>query len=150
MDKPGYKSNRRHTRQYGLTDRSSPKASGLVATIIYLSLLLCVLISVLLFTNGPFTIGGVPTPIIMSFLQDETARDAFFQGDNKKLHARLQAMGIEEKVKAFYRPQIHDEAKLDQHIHQILYDRTGYVGIDYQVNSEGILVLKQRLLGSRE
>lgn len=143
MGKPGYKSNRKHTRQYG-SDRSSPKASGLVATIIYLSLLLCVLISVLLFTNGPFTIGGVPTPIIMSFLQDETARDAFFESDNKKLHDRLQAMGIEERVKAFYRPQIPDEAKLDQHIHQILYDRTGYVGIAYKVNSEGILVLKQR------
>ena len=149
MGKPGYKSNRRHTRQYGLTDRSSRKASGLVATIIYLSLLLCVLISVLLFTNGPFTFGGVPTPIIMSFLQDETARDAFFQGDNKKLHDRLQAMGIEERVKAFYRHQLRDEAKLDQHIHQILYDRTGYVGIAYKVNSEGILVLKQRSLGSK-
>jgi hypothetical protein len=53
-------------------------------------------------------------------------------------------MGVEEKIKSFYRPKIRDEAKLDQYIHQILYDRTGYVGEAYQVNSEGVLVLKKR------
>jgi hypothetical protein len=50
-------------------------------------------------------------------------------------------MGIEEKMKDYYRPQISDEGVLDQHIHQILYDRTGYVGEAYQVNG-GVLVLK--------
>ena len=45
-------------------------------------------------------------------------------------------------MKNFYRPQIPDEAKLDQHIHQILYERTGYVGEQYRVNAQGFLVLK--------
>ena len=105
-------------------------------------MLLNVWLGVVLLTKGPLTIGGVPIPIIISFLQDETARDAYFQGDNKKLHDRLQAMGIEERIKAFYRPQIRDEVKLDQYIHQLMYDRTGYVGASYQVNSQGVLVLK--------
>jgi len=107
-------------------------------------LLLCGWIWFVLLTEGQFTIGGVPVPIIRSFFQDETARNAYFAGDNKKLHARLQAMGVEDKIKSFYRPKIRDEAKLDQYIHQILYDRTGYVGEAYQVNSEGVLVLKKR------
>ncbi|NER25996.1 MAG: hypothetical protein F6J96_35965, partial [Symploca sp. SIO1C2] len=47
------------------------------------------------------------------------------------------------RIKAFYRPRIQDETQLDQHIHQILYDRVGYVGDAYQVNSEGVLVLKE-------
>ncbi len=111
--------------------------------IVYLCLLLNVGIGVVLLANRYLAIGGVPTPIIISFLQDETARNAYFQGDREKLHARLEEMGTEEEIKAFYRPQIPDEAKLDQHIHQIMYDRTGYVGEAYQVNSQGVLVLKQ-------
>lgn len=134
---------RRRSNRYGHSEnRSSPKVSVLVATIIYLSLLFCVWAWVVLLTNGQMTIGGVPTPVIISFLNDETARNAYFQGDREELHARLQEMGVEERVKAFYRPQFPDEAKLDQHIHQILYERTGYVGQAYQVNSEGVLVLK--------
>ena len=97
----------------------------------------------MLLTKGYLAIGGVPTPIIMSFLQDETARNAYFQGDGKKFHARLQEMGIEDKIKAYYRPQIPNEAKLDQYTHQILYDRTGYLGENYRVN-QGILVLKKK------
>ena len=124
-------------------NRSSPKASVLVTTTIYLSLIFCVWAWVVLFTNGQMTIGGVPAPIIVSFLNDSKARNAYFKGDREELHARLQEMDVEERVKAFYRPQIPDEAKLDQHIHQILYERTGYVGQAYRVNSEGVLVLKQ-------
>ena len=93
-------------------------------------------------TKGDLIIGGVPVSIVMSFLQDETARNAYFQGDSKKLRDRLQEMGVEEKIKAFYRRQIPDEAKLDQHIHQLLYERTGYVGDGYWVNPQGILILK--------
>lgn len=80
--------------------------------------------------------------IIREFLADEKARDAYFAGNKKALHDRLEQMGIEEDIKAYYRPQIPDEAKLDQHIHQILYERTGYVGRSYKVNSQGVLILK--------
>lgn len=142
MDRPVFESRKARPNRYGSTYRSSRKAPLLVATIIYLNLLLCVGIWAVLLTNGFLTIGGVPTPIILSFLQDETARNAYFQGDSQKLHDRLQGMGIEDRIKAFYRPQIRDEAELDQHIHQIMYDRTGYVGNSYRVNSQGVLVLK--------
>lgn len=143
MDRPVFESRRTRPNRHGSTYRSTRKASLLVATIIYLNLLLCVGIWAVLLTNGFLTIGGVPTPIIVSFLQDETARNAYFQRDNQKLHARLQQMGIEDRIKAFYRPQIRDEAELDQYIHQILYDRSGYVGSAYRLNSQGVLVLKQ-------
>lgn len=142
MDRPVFQSRRTQPSRYGSTNRSSRKAPLLVATVIYFNLLLCVGIWAVLLTNGYLTIGGVPTPIIVSFLQDETARNAYFQGDSQKLHDRLQHLGIEDRIKAFYRPEIRDEAILDQHIHQILYDRTGYVGSAYRVNSQGVLVLK--------
>lgn len=96
----------------------------------------------MLLASRHLAIGGVPIPIITKFLNDETARDAYFRGDSRKLHERLQAMGVEAQIKAFYQPQFHNEVELDQNIHQILYDRTGYVGKAYQVN-EGILTLKE-------
>lgn len=133
MGRPDFKS-RRIPSRCGFTYRSFK-----VFVLVFLSAWL----GVGLVTNGHFTIGGVPTPIVMSFLQDETARNAYFQGDRKKLHARLQSMGVEERVKAFYRPQISDEVKLDQYIHQILYERTGYVGDAYRLN-QGVLVLKKK------
>lgn len=64
-------------------------------------------------------------------------------GDNKQLHSRLEILGIEEEIKDYYRPQITDEVQLDQYIHQLLYDRTGYVGYNYRVNSQGILILRK-------
>lgn len=141
MGRPVFKFKKiRNRYEYGSTSHSSSKATLVVATIIGLFLLLCLEIWVV-YPFGNLTIGGVPIPIIISFLQDETARNAYFQGDRRLLHDRLQQMGIEERIKAFYRPQIRDEAKLDQHIHQLLYDRTGYVGKAYRVN-EGTLVLK--------
>ncbi len=142
MGRHVFQSRRTRPSRYGSTYPSS-KADRLGAMIVYLCLLLNVGIGVVLLANRYLAIGGVPTPIIISFLQDETARNAYFQGDREKLHARLEEMGTEEEIKAFYRPQIPDEAKLDQHIHQIMYDRTGYVGEAYQVNSQGVLVLKQ-------
>ena len=122
--------------------RSSSKAAVSLVKSILLSVILLVGIWVVLFTGGYVTLGGVPAPIIMKFLSDETAREAYFQGDRKKLHNRLDDMGIEDDIKAYYRPQIPDEAQLDQYIHQIFYERTGYVGEGYQVNSQGVLVLK--------
>lgn len=93
--------------------------------------------------RGAITIKGVPIPIIMQFLGDETARNAYLKGNKKELHDRLESMGIEEEIKAFYRPKIHDEVKLDQYIHQIFYKNTGYVGTDYYVNSRKVLTLKK-------
>jgi len=90
-----------------------------------------------------FTIGQVPIPILLKFIADQPARTAYFRQDKQALHDRLVALGVEEEMKAFYRPQIPDEVKLDQHIHQIFYERTGYVGEAYRVNAQGRLVLKQ-------
>jgi hypothetical protein len=96
----------------------------------------------ILFFSGVVTLGGVPASIVGKFLQDPTAVGAFLTGDRVKLHQRLEDMGIEEEIKAYYRPQIPDEVRLDQYIHQLLYDRTGYVGNNYLVTPQGNLVLK--------
>ncbi|MBD2123196.1 MULTISPECIES: hypothetical protein [Trichocoleus] len=92
------------------------------------------------------TIGGVPFSVIVSFLQDNTARTAYFEGNSTQVHDRLSEMGVEEQMKGYYRDRIADEVKLDQHIHQVLYDRTGYVGQAYRVNAQGILVLRQPVI----
>jgi hypothetical protein len=91
----------------------------------------------------PITIAKVPVPILLKFLGDKPARDAYFQKDKRALHDRLVALGVEEEIKAFYRSQIRDEVELDRYIHQIFYERSGYIGEAYTVNAEGILVLKQ-------
>lgn len=108
----------------------------------YLAGVFIVGVVVILFFQGRLVIGGVPSSIIVQFLQDDVARSAYFSGNNVALHDRLDEMGIEEAMKDYYRPQIPDEVVLDQHIHQILYERTGYVGEAYQVNGQGVLVLK--------
>ncbi|HBR74938.1 MAG TPA: hypothetical protein DEA78_14830 [Cyanobacteria bacterium UBA11159] len=118
-----------------------------IALKIYFSLVLAISIGGLFFLRNPdaikrLTIADVPVSIVMSFLQDETARNAYFTGDGQKLHDRLNQMGVEEQIKDFYRPQIPDEIALDLYIHQLLYDRTGYVGKAYQLNAQGVLVLK--------
>ncbi|NEO31887.1 MAG: hypothetical protein F6K36_15910 [Symploca sp. SIO3C6] len=123
---------------------SSRRKAQKVVLLIYLSVVFSISIGgILLLSNAQnVTIGGVPVPILFSFWQDKTARNAYFNGHGKKLHDRLGQMGIEERMKDYYRTQISDEAQLDQHIHQILYNRTGYVGEAYKVNSRGVLVLK--------
>ncbi|MBF2074467.1 MAG: hypothetical protein IGS50_11995 [Synechococcales cyanobacterium C42_A2020_086] len=95
-----------------------------------------------LFFSGHLVIGGIPASILMMFLQDEIARDAFLQGDRQGLHARLSEMGVEEMMKDYYRPRIADEAELDRYVHQLFYDRTGYVGEAYRVSPNGKLVRK--------
>lgn len=119
-------------------------ATGLV---VLLLIVLPVLVSIqmslkLSIANGQLVIGGIPFTVLSTFLQDDMARNAYLDRDRRQLHDRLQALGVEEQIKAFYRSQFPDETQLDQHIHQIFYDRTGYVGLNYQVNSEGVLVLK--------
>ena len=93
--------------------------------------------------NGQLVVGGIPFSILSTFLQDDLARNAYLTRDRQTLHSRLQALGVEEQIKDFYRPQISDEFELDRYIHQLFYDRTGYVGLNYWVNSEGKLVLKK-------
>lgn len=136
------------TRQPGkFKNRASGrrKAQKLVM-LIYLSLVIPISIGAIVVLSGALdvTIGGVPTPILISFWQDRTARNAYFKGNGKKLHDRLDQMGIEERMKDYYRSQIRDEVELDQYIHQILYNRTGYIGEAYRVNSGGVLVLKNQ------
>jgi hypothetical protein len=135
---------RKLLRQHVSSDPTSKRASWWVAVLIYFSVLLSVGIGVVLLTSERATIGGVPISIIMDFLRDETARSAYFEGDRQKLHDRLEAMGVEEEIKAFYRPQIRNEVKLDKYIHQLLYDRTGYVGDAYQVNTQGVLTPRKQ------
>lgn len=95
---------------------------------------------VMLFMTNVVTLGGVPYGVLMKFWQDPIARNAYFSGNGSLLHDRMSALGIEASIKAYYRPKIADEAKLDQHIHQVLYDRTGYIGEAYKISSRGKLV----------
>lgn len=97
-----------------------------------------------LFLTEKVTVGGVPASIILTFLQDDIARNAYFQGNSSLLHNRLKILGVEEDIKRFYNAQISDEVELDQYIHQLLYERTGYVGKQYQVDESGVLVLRDK------
>ncbi|NEQ51239.1 MAG: hypothetical protein F6K11_14060 [Leptolyngbya sp. SIO3F4] len=96
---------------------------------------------VVLFTSGVFTLGGVPYSVLMKVWNDSAARSALLSGDEKKLHDLMGDLGIEYEIKDYYRSRIQDPVKLDQHIHQILFDRTGYVGEAYTVKGR-TLVLK--------
>ncbi|MBO3463415.1 hypothetical protein G7B40_000895 [Aetokthonos hydrillicola Thurmond2011] len=88
------------------------------------------------------TYKGVPISILVDFLQDTIAREAYFKGHKKALHHRLKELGVEEKIKDFYRPQFQEEQELDRYIHQLLYNNTGYIGAAYLVNAQGELQLK--------
>jgi hypothetical protein len=109
---------------------------------IYLAVFVTMLGGVIWFTEFG-TIRGVPVSVVLKFLRDDTARKAYFSGDKQKLHDQLNRIGIEEEVKAFYRPNIQDEAELDLYIHQIFYDNTGYIGQAYDVNGAGLLAPKK-------
>ena len=92
-----------------------------------------------LFITEKVTLGGVPYRIVETFWNDKTARDAYFSGDSQALHDRLSALGVEEAIKTYYRDQFNNEHELDRYIHQIMFNRTGYVGEAYQVDSNGQL-----------
>lgn len=133
--------------QYALKRQQLTKKL-VTALIVLILVVLPVLVSLqmllkLSWTKGQVVVGGIPFSVITTFLQDDMSRNAYLNHNRQLLHDRLQALGVEEQIKAFYRPQISDEVKLDQHIHQIFYDRTGYVGLNYRVNSDGRLILKQ-------
>lgn len=88
------------------------------------------------------TIKGVPLPIILKFVTDGPAREAYFARDEAILHDRLQELNVENEIKDFYRPQFQNEQELDLHIHQVFYDLSGYVGKSYVVTAQGTLRLR--------
>ncbi|MDV3350628.1 hypothetical protein D0962_11865 [Leptolyngbyaceae cyanobacterium CCMR0082] len=96
---------------------------------------------VVLFTTGVVTLGGVPYTILLKVWQNPAARSALLGGEETELHNLMGSLGIEYDIKEYYRDRIQDPVKLDQHIHQILFDRTGYVGENYTVRGR-TLVLK--------
>ena len=96
------------------------------------------------FFSGQMVIGGVPSSIILRFVEDDVARTAYIAGDRQRIHDRLGELGVEDAIKAYYRPQISDEAELDRYIHQLLYNQTGYVGTAYELGTDNQLVLKQK------
>ncbi len=91
------------------------------------------------------TYKGVPVRILVHFLEDAQARSAYFARNKKGLHDRLKVLGIEEQIKDFYRPQFKDERALDLHIHQLLFNNTGYIGAAYAVDMDGQLIAKPTL-----
>ena len=74
-------------------------------------------------------------------MQDGTSRAALLARDSQALHDRLNAIGVEYDIKEYYSKRIDDPVELDQHIHQVFYNLTGYVGENYTVLG-GRLVLK--------
>ena len=139
---PIFTTGRKRNSRYKVSDRTLSPISLVFASILFLFLGSLGWAWVEMLTKGYVAIGGVPSPIILSFLQNNTARIAYFDGDEEKLYAQIQRMNLAEKLKPYYRPQFAEEAKLDLHTHQILYDRTGYVGT-YHVSKQGILSLKK-------
>jgi hypothetical protein len=92
-----------------------------------------------MFVNERVTLVGVPYRVVHKFWQDKTARDAYFGGDSQALHARLQTLGVEEDIKAFYSDRFDSEYELDRYIHQLMFNQTGYVGEAYSVTIDGQL-----------
>lgn len=92
-----------------------------------------------LFVNEKITLGGVPYRVVQQFWNDQQARDAYFGGDRQALHDRLAELEIEESIKRYYSSRFDNEDELDLFIHQVMFDRTGYVGEAYQVNDYGQL-----------
>jgi hypothetical protein len=123
-------------------DKTSVKTSSTMGRVVTLVVASVLGLSILWFFSGNLLIGGVPSSIILTFLQDQPSRDAYFRGDRQALHDRLSDLGIEAQIKDYYRPQIPDEVQLDLYIHQLLYNRTGYVGEAYQVTDQGTLILR--------
>ncbi|MBW4662926.1 MAG: hypothetical protein KME01_01780 [Chroococcus sp. CMT-3BRIN-NPC107] len=150
MALPPFPASRKRNSRYKVSDRTPNPASIIIAIISCVFLGGLGWIWTTMLTKGYVAIGGVPSPIIISFLRNETARAAYFDGDNEKLHAQMQSMDLAEKLKPYYRPQFANEAQLDRYTHQILYDRTGYIGKAYQVNPQGILVVKKGIVQNKK
>lgn len=133
----------RHKKKFsGEPKQRASRRHRMVTVTLIGTVLLMLSLSLSLLYSNHLTIGGIPSSIIQKFLTDSEAVDAYFAGDGKKVHDRLKALQIEKDIKDFYRRKISDEVELDRYIHQLLYDRTHYVGLDYQLNADQKLVLK--------
>lgn len=94
-----------------------------------------------LFITEIVTVRGIPYSVLSKVMQDGTSRAALLARDSQALHDRLNAIGVEYDIKEYYSKKIDDPVELDQHIHQVFYNLTGYVGENYTVLG-GRLVLK--------
>lgn len=121
--------------------QKSKKTMGNAVIVGVVGTIMAIGAGVILFTTGAITLGGVPYSVLMKVWQNPTARAALLSGEETKLHDLMGDLGIEYEIKEYYRGRIKDPVKLDQHIHQILFDRTGYVGEAYTVKGR-TLVLK--------
>lgn len=95
-----------------------------------------------LFLSGVVTLGGVPFSVIGRVLANPATRSALFTFRAATLHDLMDNMGIEEEIKLYHSKHIQDPVELDQHIHQILYNWTRYVGENYVVGPRGKLIPK--------
>lgn len=95
-----------------------------------------------LFLLGVVSLGGVPFSVISKVLSNPSTRSALFTLRATTLHDQMDDMGIEEEIKLYHSKHIQDPVELDQHIHQILYNWTRYVGENYVVGARGKLIPK--------
>ncbi|EKV02111.1 hypothetical protein Lepto7375DRAFT_4314 [Leptolyngbya sp. PCC 7375] len=112
---------------------SQPRSKGKAIARLILLALLATGTWVTLFTTGVVTLGGVPYSVLIKVWQTPATRAALLRRDSYALHDLMDNMGIEAEIKRYYSKRIKDPVELDQHIHQILYDRTRYVGENYVV-----------------
>ncbi|NCJ08358.1 hypothetical protein GS597_17965 [Synechococcales cyanobacterium C] len=105
----------------------------------FFALAIAVLVAGMFLVAPNLTLWRIPLPIVAKFALSPPAVKAFLKHDSQALHFYLQTLGIEEDIKAYYRPQIQDEQVLDQYIHQVFYELSGYVGRAYTVNAKGVL-----------
>ncbi len=88
------------------------------------------------------TLGGVPFSVFSLVLRTPATRNALFGLRATQLHDLMDNMGVEEEIKHYHSKHIQDPVELDQHIHQILYNWTRYVGENYVVGQGGKLIPK--------
>lgn len=88
---------------------------------------------VALFTADMVTLRGIPYSVLNKVLRDKDSRAALLARNSKALHDRMNMIGVEYDIKRYYSDRIEDPVELDQHIHQVFYNLTGYVGENYVV-----------------
>jgi hypothetical protein len=94
----------------------------------------------------PISVSGVPLPLVMRSMLDHQTRRAYLQGDGDLLYTRLKEMGVEAEIREYYRQYIPNERELDQYVNQLMYDNTGYVNDDFEVDRNGQLIPKGKEL----
>ena len=82
---PIFTAGRKRNTRYKISDRTLSPISLVFASILGIFLGSLGLIWVEMLTKGYVAIGGIPSPIILSFFQNDSARIAYFDGDEKKL-----------------------------------------------------------------